>query len=109
MTRTPYAAPTLSRFITAALSGTSSERNTSISRTNDSRHDGRDEHRQPVLDAVTEVGEDGHLAADVGACRAARQGSGNTSERSRSIVSRVASSWGVVVGSATRTATSGCR
>ena len=36
MTRTPYAALTLSRFITAAFSGTSSERNTTISRTNDS-------------------------------------------------------------------------
>ena len=36
MTRTPYAALTLSRFITAAFRGTSSERNTSISRRKDS-------------------------------------------------------------------------
>ena len=34
-TRTPYAAPMDSRFITAALSGTTTERNTSISSRND--------------------------------------------------------------------------
>ncbi len=37
MTSTPYAAPMLSRFISAALSGTRIERKTSTSRTNDSR------------------------------------------------------------------------
>ena len=71
MTRTPYAAPTLSRFITAALSGTSSERNTTSSSRNDSSTTASDEPRQPVLHPVTEVGEDRHLAADVRPGRAA--------------------------------------
>ena len=67
MTSTPYAAPMLSRFSTAAFSGTSTERKTSVSSRNDSSDDGRDEQRQPVLDPVTEVGEGRGLTADVGA------------------------------------------
>ena len=71
ITRTPYAAPTLSRFMTAALSGTSSERNTTSSSRNDSSTTAAMNHRQPLLHAVAEVGEDRHLAADVGSGGAA--------------------------------------
>ena len=37
------------------------------------QHDGRDEPRQALLDAIAEVGEDRHLAADVGAGGTVRQ------------------------------------
>jgi len=36
MTSTPYAAPTLSRFSTTAFSGTSTDRNSTVSKRNDS-------------------------------------------------------------------------
>ena len=51
--------------MTAALSGTRIERNTTISSRNDSRDHRADEPRQPAGDAVAEVDERRGLAADV--------------------------------------------
>ena len=69
-------------------------------------HDGGDERRQPVLDPVTR----GRRTSRPGRRRARAPGAlpstvGNTSDRSRSMVSLVATSCGDVVGCATRVAT----
>ncbi len=48
-TITPYAAPMESRFISAALSGTTTERKTSISSRNDTADHRADEQRQRLL------------------------------------------------------------
>ena len=60
----------LSRFSSAALSGTSTERKTSISSSERQQQHGADEHRQAFADASAHVGEARRLAADVGPGRA---------------------------------------
>ena len=54
-TTTPYAAPTPSTLRTAAFSGTSTERNTTISTRNDKPDHGAEEPRHPVLQARRDV------------------------------------------------------
>ena len=71
----------------AALSGTSTERNTSVSSRNDSSTTARDEHRQPLADPVADVGEGRGLPADVSLRRAVREHVREApAVRSRSIV-----------------------
>ena len=69
-TITPYAAPIESRFITTALSGTSTLRNTSISSRNDNTSTSADEDGEPLVGVVRVVGgggdEPAHLHVDVG-------------------------------------------
>ena len=54
-TSTPYAAPMESRFISAAFSGTTTERKTSISRRNGHRDHGADEQRERLRQLGVEV------------------------------------------------------
>ena len=105
ITRTPYAAPMLSRFMAAALRGTRRERKSSVRR----RHDSS-------TTTLTNTGSRrwtrSPASAKVAVCppTCARAGlpasaAGSTCERSRWIVVQVASSWGPEVGYATRVAT----
>ena len=64
-TSTPYAAPIDSRFITAALKGTNSERNTIIKQKERTGEHRSDDQEQSFVDAIGQVDEHGCLAADV--------------------------------------------
>ena len=73
ITITPYDAPMLSRLSSTALSGTSTDRKTSISSRNDMREHRGDEHRQPAVHPGPDVGEVRGLTRRRAPGRAARQ------------------------------------
>ena len=95
----PYAAPTESRFISPAVSGTTIERKAIRSSRKLSSDHGRDHERQLLADPVGEIDVAGGLAADVGRQRGPLDApSGITGERSVLTRSSVASADGAVVG-----------
>jgi hypothetical protein len=96
-TMTPYAAPMLSRFMTAALSGTTTERNITVSRSTET----------PTTKAMTSQMRSASMSvmsAKTGTVPVASAPGGRTSARRRSSSSTVRSSLGAVVGSTTRVA-----
>src|SRR3954453_668053 len=101
-TTTPYAAPTESRLSTAALVAITTDRNATVSRTNDSATTVRISHgiRAAIRPAKSTV----PAVVPTREVRAAR--SGSTEGRSRSTRSVVACAWGALVGTTLRTAVS---